>query len=125
MRRLFFAVIALVLSLSFVSCSSSPEEKIIDSMEEMTSFVKGFHIKSADDITKLNDKLEKFKTEIGEAVEGLYKEKQEELLEMAGNLSRLDEKIDKMTKDIEKEGKRLEKEAEAAGLDISEFEDLF
>lgn len=119
-------MIALVLSLSFVSCSSSPEEKIIDSMEEMTSFVKGFHIKSADDITKLNDKLEKFKTEIGEAVEGLYKEKtQEELLEMAGNLSRLDEKIDKMTKDIEKEGKRLEKEAEAAGLDISEFEDLF
>ena len=64
MRKTIFAVLtAFVMSLAFVACSSSPEDKIVSTMEDMVSYIKGFHIKSADDLNKLTDKIATFKKE--------------------------------------------------------------
>ena len=127
MRKTIFAVLAaFVMSLAFVSCSSSPEDKVESTMEEMVSFIKGFHIKSADDLNKLTDKMATFKNEIEGAIEELTTGKSpEELMKLAEQMESLEKKMTKLTADMEKEAERLESEAKEAGLDLDNLESLF
>ena len=56
MKKVIFAVLAaFMVSLSFTSCSSSPEEKMMSIMEDMVSALKDTHIKSADDLKALKE----------------------------------------------------------------------
>ena len=125
-KTIFAVLTAFVMSLAFVACSSSPEDKIVSTMEDMVSYIKGFHIKSADDLNKLTDKIATFKKETESAIEELTSGKSpEELMKLAGQMEDLEKKMTKLTADLEKEGERLEKEAKDAGLDLDKLDDLF
>ena len=94
MKKVIFAVLAaFMVSLSFTSCSKSPEGKVMGLMEDAISIMKDTHIKSADDVKAFAEKMKPIK-------EGVEKAK------------------------AEKEGARLKKEAEDAGVDLSELDDL-
>ena len=126
MKKVLFAVLAaFMVSLSFTSCSKSPEGKMFGLMEDAISIMKDTHIKSADDVKAFADKMKPLKESIEKAqVELLeaYKDKDEKELEEIVN--KFEEQAKKLGEEAEKEGARLQKEAEEAGLDISEFEDL-
>ena len=126
MKKVIFAVLAaFMVSLSFTSCSKSPEGKVMSLMEDAVSIMKDTHIKSADDVKALAEKMKPIKEGVekamGEMMEA-YKDKDPKELEELGN------KFEEMAKTIgaeaEKEGARLQKEAEEAGVDLSEIEDL-
>jgi hypothetical protein len=131
MKKTIFAVLAaFVMSLGFMSCSSGgPEDKMISLMEDMVSVMKSTHIKSADDVNTLKGKLEGMKSEVEKVTNELmeaYKDKSpEELMKLAESMKGLEEKMDKVQKEGDKEMERLKGEAEALGLDLSEFGDLF
>ncbi len=131
MKKTIFAVLAaFVMSLGFMSCSGGgPEDKMISLMEDMVSVMKSTHIKSADDVNTLKGKLEGMKSEVEKVTNELmeaYKDKSpEELMKLAESMKGLEEKMDKVQKEGDKEMERLKGEAEALGLDLSEFGDLF
>lgn len=130
MKKVIFAVLAaMVMSLGFFSCSSSPEDKLIGVMEDMVSVLKGANIKTADDAKALMTKLTSFKDEAEKITEELmaaYKDKSpEELMKLAETMKPLEEKIEKIQKEGDKEIERLKKQAEDAGLDMEELGDLF
>ena len=120
---------AFVMSLAFVACSSSPEDKVVSLMEDAVSLVKGTHIKTADDVATLTKKMQSFKSDVDKAMSEIlesYKDKSpEELMKMAENLSGMEKKVDELSKTLEKETERLEKEADAAGLDLDDLSRLF
>ena len=129
MKKVIFAVLAaFMVSLSFTSCSKSPEGKVIGLMEDVVSALKDTHIKSQDDVTKLAEKLKTIKEDSEKAMKELaeaYKDKsQDELKEIQKEYA---EKVEKIEKEAEAEGERLQKEAAEANVDLSplaEF-DLF
>lgn len=126
MKKVIFAVLAaFMVSLSFTSCSKSPEGKVMGLMEDAVSIMKDTHIKSADDVKALAEKMKPIKEGVEKAMSEMmeaYKDKDPKELEELGN------KFEEMAKTIgaeaEKEGARLQKEAEEAGVDLSEIEDL-
>ena len=128
-KTIFAALAALLLSIAFTACSSSPEDKVVSLMEDAVSMLKTTHIKSADDVDKLTKKMEGLKTEVDKAMTEImeaYKDKSpEELMSLAKSTEGLEKKIDELSKVIEKEAERLEKEAEDAGLDLAALSRLF
>lgn len=126
MKKMIFAVLAaLMVSLSFTSCSSSPEGKIMGLMEDAVSVMKDTHIKSADDVKALVEKMKPLKADIEKAMEEMmeaYKDKDPKELEELSN--KFEEQAKKLGEEADKEGERLQKEAAEAGVDLSELEDL-
>ena len=121
---------AFVMSLGFMSCSGgSPEDKMVSLMEDMVSVMKSTHIKSADDAKTLKGKLEGMKADVEKLTNELmeaYKDKSpEELMKLAESMKGLEEKMEKVQKEGDKEMERLKGEAEALGLDLSDFGELF
>ena len=131
MKKAIFAVMAaFVMSLGFMSCSGgSPEDKMVSLMEDMVSVMKSTHIKSADDAKTLKGKLEGMKADVEKLTNELmeaYKDKSpEELMKLAESMKGLEEKMEKVQKEGDKEMERLKGEAEALGLDLSDFGELF
>ena len=129
MKKVIFAVLAaFMVSLSFTSCSKSPEGKLLGLMEDAVSIMKDTHIKSQDDVKALAEKMKPLQEEVQKAMKEMmeaYKDKTPE------ELQKMSQELEKKSKDIaaeaEKEGERLQKEAAEAGVDLSELEalDLF
>lgn len=123
---MIFAVLAaFMVSLSFTSCSKSPEGKVMSLMEDAVSIMKDTHIKSADDVKAFAEKMKPIKEGVEKAMEELmeaYKDKDPKELEEIGK--KFEEQSKKIGEEAEKEGKRLQKEAEEAGVDLSELESL-
>ena len=126
MKKVLFAVLAaFMVSLSFTSCSKSPEGKLMSLMEDAVSIMKDTHIKSADDVKAFADKMKPLKESIEKAqVELLEAYKDKDPKELEEIVNKFEEQAKNLGAEAEKEGARLQKEAEEAGLDISEFEDL-
>ena len=127
MKKVIFAVLtAFVMSLGFASCSSSsPQDKILDSMDELVTLMKKTHIKSADDVKVLKEKAEAIKKDVETAMEQLTKDKSpEELLKLATELKDLEKKTEELSKTGDAEIERLKKEAEAAGVDVDALDFL-
>ena len=126
MKKMIFAVLAaFMVSLSFTSCSKSPEGKVMSLMEDAVSIMKDTHIKSADDVKAFAEKMKPIKEGVEKAMEELmeaYKDKDPKELEEIGK--KFEEQSKKIGEEAEKEGKRLQKEAEEAGVDLSELESL-
>ena len=131
MKKTIFAVLAaFVMSLGFMSCSGgSTKDKMVGLMEDMVGVMKSTTIKSAEDVKTLKGKLEGMKADVEKLTNELmeaYKDKSpEELMKLAESMKGLEEKMDKVQKEGDKEMERLKGEAEALGLDLSEFGDLF
>ena len=131
MKKAIFAVMAaFVMSLGFMLCSGgSTEDKMVGLMEDMVGVMKSTTIKSAEDVKTLKGKLEGMKADVEKLTNELmeaYKDKSpEELMKLAESMKGLEEKMDKVQKEGDKEMERLKGEAEALGLDLSEFGDLF
>lgn len=127
MKKVIFAVLtAFVMSLGFASCSSSsPQDKILDSMDELVTLMKKTHIKSADDVKVLKEKAEAIKKDVETAMEQLTKDKSpEELLKLATELKDFEKKTEELSKTGDAEIERLKKEAEAAGVDVDALDFL-
>ena len=126
MKKVIFAVLAaFMVSLSFTSCSKSPEGKMFGLMEDAISIMKDTHIKSADDVKALAEKMKPIKEGVDKAMEEMmeaYKDKSAEELKELGE--KFEEQSKKLGAEAEKEGARLKKEAEEAGVDLSELDDL-
>ena len=72
---MIFAVLAaFMVSLSFTSCSSSPEDKMVGLLEDAVSIMKDTHIKSQDDVKALAEKMKKISEEAEKEGERLQKE---------------------------------------------------
>ena len=126
MKKMIFAVLAaFMVSLSFTSCSKSPEDKLVSLMEDAVSIMKDTHIKSADDVKAFAEKMKPLKGDVEKAMKEMmeaYKDKDpKDLEEMSKNI---EEKMKKISEEAAKEGERLEKEAAEAGVDLSELESL-
>ena len=126
MKKVIFAVLAaFMVSLSFTSCSSSPEDKMVGLLEDAVSIMKDTHIKSQDDVKALAEKMKPLKENVENAMKEMmeaYKDKDpKELEEMS---KKIEEKMKKISEEAEKEGERLQKEAAEAGVDLSELESL-
>ncbi|MBO4463254.1 MAG: hypothetical protein J5797_03565 [Prevotella sp.] len=126
MKKVIFAVLAaFMVSLSFTSCSKSPEDKIMGLMEDAVSIMKDTHIKSQDDVKALAEKMKPLKEDVEKAMKEFLeacKDKDQKELEEIGK--KFDEQSKKLQEEAKKEGERLQKEAAEAGVDISELEDL-
>ena len=126
MKKVIFAVLAaFMVSLSFTSCSKSPEGKVMGLMEDAISIMKDTHIKSADDVKAFAEKMKPIKEGVEKAMSEMmeaYKDKDPKELEELGN--KFEEQAKKRGDEAEKEGARLKKEAEDAGVDLSELDDL-
>ncbi len=126
MKKVIFAVLAaFMVSLSFTSCSKSPEGKVMGLMEDAISIMKDTHIKSADDVKAFAEKMKPIKEGVEKAMSEMmeaYKDKDPKELEELGN--KFEEQAKKLGDEAEKEGARLKKEAEDAGVDLSELDDL-
>jgi len=127
MKKVFFAVLAaLVMSLGLTSCSSSPEKQMIGIMEDMLSIIKDAKISSADDAKALVEKLAPFKEKMEnvskEMVKAYADKSPEEMADIQESMKDLEKKAEEITNEMNKEGERLEKEAEAAGVDLSDLD---
>lgn len=127
MKKVIFAVLAaFMVSLSFTSCSKSPEDKIVSCMEEMLSVMKDTHIKSADDVKALKEKMESIKKDAEEAQKALTEKmkgmSEEEMKEFAEKNKDLEQKVSDVMKALPAEIERIQKEATEAGVDISELD---
>ena len=130
MKKVIFAVLAaFMVSLSFTSCSKSPEEKMIGVFEDMVSTLKDTHIKSADDVKNLKEKMEGLQKEMEEAqkemeekVKAMSEEEQKEFNEKTEK--EFKEKVNKLMEELPAELERLQKEATEAGIDPSDLSGL-
>ena len=130
MKKVIFAVLAaVVMSLGLASCSSSPEEKLIDVMDDIVSVLKSTHLKTADDVKGLATKLDGLKEKTQKMTEELlesYKDMTpEELTKLTESMKPMEEKVEKLQKDYAKEMERLKKEAKDAGLELDDLPSLF
>ena len=126
MRKMIFAVLAaFMVSLSFTSCSKSPEGKMMSLMEDAVSVMKDTHIKSADDVKALGEKMKTIKEDIEKAMTEMmeeYKDKDPKELEEIGK--KFEEQAKKLAEEAQKEGERLQKEAAENNVDLSELDEL-
>ena len=107
------------------SFSATPEDKFFDILEDALRVMKRTHLRTQDDVTALAEKMTPLKSKMEQALKDLmeaYKDKTPD------ELKELEEKFEERAKDISEklsaEGDRLEKEAEEAGLDMSELNNL-
>ena len=124
MKKMIFAVLAaFMVSLSFTSCSKSPEEKMVGYIEDMVSLMKDTHIKSLDDAKTFSEKAQKIK----EDVEALEKSMGEDYKSSISEdeQKKLEERVGKAMEELMKEMERIQKEAAEAGVDASEIKGLF
>ncbi|MCR4604036.1 MAG: hypothetical protein K5683_10980 [Prevotella sp.] len=103
---------------------------MIGIMEDMLSVIKDAKITSVDDAKALVEKLAPFKEKMEAASKEITKayadKSPEELAELQASMKDLEKKAESITNEMSKEGERLEKEAEAAGVDLSSLDlDLF
>jgi uncharacterized coiled-coil protein SlyX len=129
MKKVLLAVLAaFVMNLGMVSCSSTPADKKLGAMEEALSIVKSTHIKSAEDVKALVEKIKPLKEKAISAnteLMNLNRSKSpEELSEINEEMAEMGKQIDQMAVEMNKEGERLEKEAQEAGIDLSAFDEL-
>ena len=105
--------------------SVAPEDKLVDLLEDAVRIMKRAHIRTQDDVTALAEKMSPVKDKVEQTMKELmeaYKDKDPKELEEMGKI--LEEKMQKISEDAKREGDRLEKEAEEAGVDLSELESL-
>jgi hypothetical protein len=127
MKKVIFAVLAaFAMSLGMISCSSSPQDKLVSLAEEMVSTLKDAHIKSADDAKTLKEKIDKISKE-GEEISAAMEKEMEglsdtEKLKKLGEMTEFLEKASKLKDEAEAEVKRLKKEAEENNVDLSDLD---
>lgn len=127
MKKVIFAVLAaFVMSLGMISCSSSPQDKLVSLAEEMVSTLKDAHIKSADDAKALKEKIDKISKE-GEEISAAFEKEMEglsdtEKLKKLGEMTEFMEKASKLKDEAEAEVKRLKKEAEENNVDLGDLD---
>jgi len=127
MKKVIFAVLAaFMVSLSFTSCSKSPEEKMINCMEDMVSALKDTHIKSAEDVKTLKEKMEGIQKDMDAAekamdehMKGMSDEEKKAFEEESKK--KYEEKVNKLMAELPQEMERLQKEAAEANIDLSEM----
>ena len=123
MKKVLFAVLAaFMVSLSFTSCSKSPEGKLMSLMEDAVSIMKDTHIKSADDVKSFLTNLK----DIQSKIEVLAKENEERDLPKDVE-EKLEEQFNKMQEELSPEMERVMKEitslkaSDLEGIDLSEL----
>ena len=100
----------------------SREDQFVNCLEDLVALMKRTHIDSEDDVEEFAVKARKIKSKVDDLIsqygdglgENLSEDEQMELIE----------KVEKLSNAGEKEANRLMKEAEAAGIDLSELDDL-
>ena len=123
MKKMIFAVLAaFMVSLSFTSCSKSPEEKMIGYMEDMVSLLKDTHIKSADDVKTFAEKAKKIQADVEELQKSVGKDYESKLTE--DEQKALMEKMETVMKEIAPEMERIQKEAAEANVNLDDLKDL-
>ena len=100
----------------------APEDKFVGILEDAVRIMKNSHIRTQDDVKRIADKMAPMKERLEKAMEELTSAYSQSELEEIGK--RLEDKVNKLAKEGEKEGDRLQKEAEEAGIDVSELESL-
>ena len=140
MKKLIFGIAALfMMSVVLVGCDNkkskkdkdeedvasvdlSPEEEVVECLEDMVSLLKRTHIESEDDVEVFADKARKIKSRVDSLIkrfgngigEDLPEDEKDELIKKLAELSKVGEE----------EAERLQKEAAAAGIDLTELDDL-
>ena len=130
MKKVIFAVLAaFMVSLSFTSCSSSPEDKMMGCLKDMVSALKDTHIKSADDVKALKEKMESIKKDFEEAqkaleekMKGMSDEEKKAYEEEAEK--KYKEEASKIMEELPKEMERLQKEATEANIDPADLAEV-
>lgn len=123
MKKMIFAVLAaFMVSLSFTSCSKSPEEQMIGYMEDLVSLLKDTHIKSADDVKTLAEKVKKIQANVEELQKSVGEDYESKLSEE--ETKALMEKMGTVMKELAPEVERLEKEAAEANVDLDDLKGL-
>lgn len=124
---MIFAVLAaFMVSLSFTSCSSSPEKKMIGYMEDFVSLMKDTHIKSGDDVKAFVEKAKDIQTKMEELQKSVGEDYESNLSEEAQK--ELEEQMSKLSQEILPELTRIQKEAQEANLteeDLKALQDAF
>ena len=127
MKKLFFAVLAaFMVSLSFTSCSSSPEKQMMGYMEDMVSLLKDTHIKSADDVKAFAEKAKSIQEKVEKLQESVGKDYESKLSEE--EQKEMEKQMEELTSQIFPELQRIQKEAQEAGLseeDLKALNDAF
>ena len=112
-----------------VDANANPADKLVGMMGDMVQLLKDTHIKSADDLMALKDKLENFKTSFEEtslAMASMFSNITEEnATEIAASMQELEKRIEVLEQEGEAESERLEAEAKALGLDLDALDDIF
>ena len=106
--------------------SNSPEEQMMDYMEDMVDLLRDTHVKSVDDVMsfakeakKIQQKVEDLQKSVGEDYESTLSEEEQKKME---------KQLEELTSQIFPELQRIQKEAEEAGLseeDLKALENAF
>ena len=98
--------------------SNSPEEQMMDYMEDMVDLLRDTHVKSVDDVMsfakevkKIQQKVEDLQKSVGEDYESTLSEEEQKKME---------KQLEELTSQIIPELQRIQKEAEDAGLSGSQ-----
>lgn len=122
-RTIFVVLTALVMSLSFMACSSSsPEEQMIGYMEDLVSVMKDTHIKSGSDVKTFAKKVKKIQDNVDALKEKYGNDYKSELSEE--EQKKMEERLEKLMSDLFPEMQRIQKEATNANLTEEELEEL-
>ena len=109
--------------------NASPVEKMVGIMSGVVNILKDTHIKSADDLTALQKKLEGAKDQFEAATTDLAtffsSVTAENAEKIQATMADIEQRMDQLEKEGEAEADRLKKEAEALGLDIDALGDIF
>ena len=105
------------------------KEKMVGIMSGVVNILKDTHIKSADDLTALQKKLEGAKDQFEAATTDLAtffsSVTAENAEKIEATMADIEQRMDQLEKEGEAEADRLKKEAEALGLDIDALGDIF
>lgn len=109
--------------------NAGPIDKLVGIMGGVVNILKNTHIKSADDLVALQNKLVGVKGQIEAATTDLASffsnVTAEDAQKLEATMGDLEKRIDQLQKEGEAEVDRIEQEAKALGLDIEELDDIF
>ena len=142
MKKLIFGVAALfMMSVVLVGCSDkkskkdkddeetaslsveqSPEQQMVECMEDLAKLMKQTHLNDEDDVTDFITNAK----EIKERMENVMKDVSDDYESKISpsEKAELETKIATFFTDVAKESERLQKEAADAGIDMSQFDDI-
>ena len=124
MKKVIFAVLAaFMVSLSFISCSKSPEEQMVSCIKDAVSLLKDTKIKSADDAKKFEENAKALMESFNKIAESVKGQEKSELSEEENK--KLEAEAVAAAKELTPEIERIEKEASEAGVDVSKTLLLF